>query len=153
MSKKKYIQTAILIVVLVAACTFLAYLTIPHFNEKGITTLPYDIEEITAHSALIITGEYDNERVGADNIKSTQIVLFDEDDMVVETLVKEEGYDSETLLEEFDRIVEFEGLIYDVKISSTDTITYTSIFYKGKSKSYIKNYFSSYKDLQITELN
>lgn len=141
-----------IIVFVACASVYLAYMFIPTFNARGMTSMPHEYEEITTHSALIITGYYNNDKVNANNIKTTQLILFDEQEKVVEILVKEEYYDPQKLEEEFWRLMEYENLFFGTRIIGDNCISYTSIGYRNQHKEEILRRLGTLKDMTIEEI-
>ena len=139
---------------IIALVIFFGYAYIPVFKSMGLSSLPQDFEQITAHSALYVTGYYDNVNVGAKNIKVTQIVLLDEANFINEVLVKEEGYtDLESFHKEMYRVKDYENELYfGIKSFGNYGISYTSIMYTRQRKEEYLKYVHQLRDYTIDEL-
>ena len=139
--------------VLLVVGIIVAYAFIPAFNANGLASLPQIHEEINTYSALCITGYYDNIKADAKNIKTTQIILFDQSNYIIEILVKEEGYTLDTLRKELDRLKSYENQLYfGIKSFNNSGISYTSVLYTLQRKEEFLKYVHGLRDYTITEL-
>lgn len=150
--RKKIILTLILLAILFGILFTVIYFFIPHFTIKNMNNLPHGVKEIQAYSSMVITGTYDNNHVNAKNIDSTVVVLFDKYDTVTEMLIKEVGYTKELSEKEYYRLHDFKNLYCDIQIHNINTISYTSVLYKGKTKNDIKKFFNAYRNVNILEI-
>lgn len=151
--KKQYLNLLVCIIFFILCLgVILTYAFVPEFNVDGFASLPQEYKEITAHSALYITGYYDNLNSGAENIKTTQLVLLDEADFIIEILVKEEGYNPTALRKEIFRLKDYENQLYfGIKSFSTTGISYTSIMYTTQRKEEYLKYVHSLTNYTVDE--